>query len=221
MTKIFLVRNAESIDNVKQILSENSQLSENGIMQAEALSKRLANYDIRQFYSSELQQGYETSDIIARKHNMNTVRCAEFNEISIGDWENKSKNEIVQLFPEAWNRLTKAPVIVEKMIPGGESILEVQYRSLKKLNDLCGIHNNEMICITLHSYINMIIISSLLELSLTQITKICQFNAALNMFEYDGKNAKFLCINDTSHVESSNSVMAQSVVSGGSWDQSK
>lgn len=217
MAKIFLVRNAESIANVNQILSKNSPLSENGIKQAEALRDRLADYDIKQFYSSRLQQGIETSDIIACKHNMKTEKCIEFNEIGIGDWESKSKKEVIELYPEEWNRLTKNPLIIEEMIPGGESILDVQYRSLTKLNELCKIHNDEMICITLHSYINMIIICFLLELSLSKIIEICQFNAALNMFEYDGNNVKFLCINDVSHIEQSNIGIARSVVSGGSW----
>jgi len=217
MTRFFLVRNAESQANQIQLLSDNSSLSQNGIKQANALGKRLVEYEIKKFYCSCNVQGIETANILASYHNLEPIRCSELNEISLGEWEGKTKQEVQQKHPNEFGLLVTNPLFVKTMIPGGESVLEVQFRSLQKINELIIDHKNDTICIVGHSYLNLIIICSLLGIELSNMTKISQLNCSLNMFEYDGAKVKFLLINDISHIEKDNLDMAKSVVSGGSW----
>ena len=70
MTKLYLVRHGETIDNVNQVMQGQTQglLNEKGIRQAEELAAQMADMPIDAFVSSDLKRAYDTCKIIANKH---------------------------------------------------------------------------------------------------------------------------------------------------------
>lgn len=70
MTKLFLVRHGETVDNKAQILQGQTpgKLNELGVRQAEEVAGKMANETIDVFVSSDLYRSIETCEIIARPH---------------------------------------------------------------------------------------------------------------------------------------------------------
>ena len=70
MTKLYLTRHGETVDNVNQRLQGQTQgeLSDHGRMQARQLSERMADVTIDCFLASDLWRAVETCRIIADSH---------------------------------------------------------------------------------------------------------------------------------------------------------
>ncbi|MBR6962360.1 MAG: histidine phosphatase family protein [Prevotella sp.] len=88
MTKIYLVRHGETVDNVNQIMQGQTQgvLTANGILQAEKLAQQLAHTTVDAFVASDLQRSIDTCTIIARPHAATVVTTPLLRERDWGDF---------------------------------------------------------------------------------------------------------------------------------------
>lgn len=70
MTKLYLVRHGETVDNAAQILQGQTggELNATGIAQAEEVARKMANEHIDVFISSDLHRSIQTCEIIAKPH---------------------------------------------------------------------------------------------------------------------------------------------------------
>lgn len=70
MTKLYLVRHGETVDNASNILQGQTpgELDDNGIKQAETVRDRMEGEDIDAFVSSDLKRSEDTCRIIAEPH---------------------------------------------------------------------------------------------------------------------------------------------------------
>ena len=70
MTKLYLVRHGETMDNAAQIMQGQTpgRLNDVGIRQAEEVARKMANDHIDVFVSSDLYRSMQTCAIIARPH---------------------------------------------------------------------------------------------------------------------------------------------------------
>lgn len=70
MTKLYLVRHGETMDNAAQIMQGQTpgRLNAVGILQAEEVARKMANDHIDVFVSSDLYRSMQTCAIIARPH---------------------------------------------------------------------------------------------------------------------------------------------------------
>lgn len=91
MTKLFLVRHGETVDNAAQILQGQTpgELNETGIAQAEAVARKMAGEHIDIFVSSDLYRSMQTCEIIARPHHQNVVTTPLLRERDWGDFTGK------------------------------------------------------------------------------------------------------------------------------------
>lgn len=85
---LLLVRHGETIDNVQQIMQGQTQgcLTDNGIQQAEALARQLAEEPIDAFVSSDLKRSYDTCRIIAKPHQKEIFTTPLLRERDWGDF---------------------------------------------------------------------------------------------------------------------------------------
>ena len=90
---------------------------------------RLATHEIGTIYSSNLKRALVTAETIASRHQSDVITCAELREMSYGNLEGLTFDEISQLYPEMtklW--LKRSP---ELRFPGGENITEFNNRVTK------------------------------------------------------------------------------------------
>ena len=119
--RIFLVRHGATVLTAEDRFAgaTNVQLSDEGREQVRRLAARLQGESIAAIYASPLDRTVETAGILAEPHGLEVQMRDGLREISHGRWEQMTRKEVEQAFPDeaaAWEKdpYTFAPV-------GGES----------------------------------------------------------------------------------------------------
>ena len=88
MTKLYLVRHGETVDNVNQVLQGQTQgrLNDNGREQARQLSRSVEKMPIDVFMSSDLDRAVETCGILTAPHGTDVVTTPLLRERDWGDF---------------------------------------------------------------------------------------------------------------------------------------
>lgn len=200
-TRIYLIRHGESKGNVLNIFQgwKDFDLTSNGIKQAEKLAEFMKNIDIDFFYSSSLKRAFHTASIIAQKHGMSVIKKEEFKELNCGKWHGLTRQQAEQISPEQIYNFLYDPENLS--VPGGETILELQKRALKGINDLREKHLNKKICLVAHGFINKVILCSLMGKSLKKLWDFPQHNTAVNIIDFfEDESVEIVDVNNTKHL---------------------
>ena len=101
MTKLFLVRHGETVDNANQIMQGQTQgkLNENGIQQARELSEQWKDKAIDIILASDLKRSIDTARIIAEPHRLEVLTTPLLRE---RDWGSFTGRFIPDLKGEVW-----------------------------------------------------------------------------------------------------------------------
>lgn len=202
MGRIYLVRHGETEWNKQQRsqgCSNDIPLSEEGMIQAKAISERLKNKKIDIICSSKLQRAQQTAKQIAEFHNIAVSEYDEFLEINFGVWEGMSVPEIKREFGAKFDCWRKTPDLAD--IEGGESIARVQERCMRKLKELIQLNPEANILVVSHGIAIKVMVAAIIGMNLREIHRIRQDNTALNIFDYNDGIMDIITINDTSHLE--------------------
>lgn len=200
-TRLFLVRHGATVLTAEDRFagSTDAPLSELGREQARRLAKRLADESITAIFASPLGRAVETASIIAAPHGLEVQQRAELREISHGRWEQLTRHEVEERFPEeaaAWEEdpYTFAPT-------GGESGLMVTARALPALIDIVRAHDDHKVLVVSHKATIRLLLSSLLGFDPRRYRdNLDQSPAALNIVDFrDPARARLALFNDVSH----------------------
>ncbi len=134
MTDLFLTRHGETLWNTQKRFQgwKNSPLTEKGIYQGIRLSRVVKNEGIEIIYTSPLERAFATA--ISAKGDMDipVVVLDELMELSLGEWEGKTYEELKAEDSENFKVYWSSPI---DYIPrGGESYEELTERSRKAVS---------------------------------------------------------------------------------------
>jgi len=199
--RIFLVRHGATVLTAEDRFAgaTNVQLSGEGREQVRRLATRLQGENITAIYASPLDRTVETARILAEPHGLEVQKRDGLREISHGRWEQMTRKEVEQAFPDeaaAWEKdpYTFAPV-------GGESGLAVTARALPVLMDIVREHSASHVLVVSHKATIRLLLSSLLGFDPRRYRdNLDQNPAALNIVDFkDAVSARLTLFNDTSH----------------------
>jgi len=202
-TRIFLIRHGATVLTAEDRFAGATDvpLSDTGREQVRRLADRLSDDGITAVYASPLGRTVETARILAEPHGLSVELRDGLREISHGRWEQKTRHEVEQLFPDeaaAWDAdpYTFAPV-------GGESGLTVTARSLPVLMEIVRAHPGGNVLVVSHKATIRLLLSSLLGFDPRRYRdNLDQSPAALNIVDFkDAVRARLTLFNDTSHYE--------------------
>lgn len=200
-TRIFLVRHGATALAVEDRFAgiTNVQLSDEGREQVRRLAARLREEKIAAVYASPLDRTMETARILSDPHKLEVQPRDGLREISHGHWEQMTRKEVEQAFPEesaAWEKdpYTFAPA-------GGETGLAVTARALPVLMEIVRAHPGVGVLVVSHKATIRLFLSSLLGFDPRRYRdSLDQCPAALNIVDFkNGINARLTLFNDTSH----------------------
>ena len=88
MTKLYLVRHGETIDNARQVMQGQmqGQLNETGFEQAHEVADRLRDIHLDAIVASDLRRSIQTAQIIAECHGLPVVTTPLLRERDWGDF---------------------------------------------------------------------------------------------------------------------------------------
>lgn len=182
--RVYLMRHGETA-NAHQICMNGHfdvALSDTGMEQSRQLAQALQNQPLRAVYSSDLQRTYQGARLIAEPHGLEPVTYPELRELSFGEWEGKSIEELSELFPGEMNKRLKQTELFRA--DGGETFQELHDRVIPKFMEITSRHPNDAIALVCHGGINRTIIAHLLGIPIANLFRTSQHFAAVNIIQF-------------------------------------
>jgi alpha-ribazole phosphatase/probable phosphoglycerate mutase len=138
----------------------------------EKVASFLSAYTLDLLYTSTLSRSIESARIINNPHNLvvNKENC--FDEVGFGKWEGFSFKEIIKEYPELFHLWRNNPVFYTP--PDGERLIDAQERIMNGFYEIIETQRGRKIAIVCHSGTLKIIISTLLELNLSNMYRLAQ-----------------------------------------------
>jgi broad specificity phosphatase PhoE len=202
-TRVFMVRHGATVVSAEDRFAGTTDvnLSDEGREQTRRLAERLSQEKIAAVYASPLSRTVETAQILAAPHDLEVQTRDGLREISHGHWEQMTRREVEEKFPDEAAEWEKDPYTFAPK--GGESGLAVTARALPALIDLVRKHPGENILVVSHKATIRLLLSSLLGFDPRRYRdNLDQKPAALNIVDFrDATRARLTLFNDTSHYD--------------------
>jgi probable phosphoglycerate mutase len=182
------------------------ELSDEGREQTRRLAERLSREKIAAVYASPQGRTIETARILALPHRLDVQARDGLREINHGRWEQMTRREVEEKFPEEAAEWEKDPYTFAPK--GGESGLAVTARALPVLIDLVRQHAGENFLLVSHKATIRLLLSSLLGFDPRRYRdNLDQKPAALNIVDFRGATrSRLILFNDVSHYDQAGAI---------------
>ena len=151
-TRLLIVRHGESLGNAHRVFlgHTDKDLSERGYAQAYRTAEFLSYEKIDAVYSSDLLRAYNTALPHARLRGLSVVSDTCLREIYAGDWENRTVEEIIDMWGDeylvGWRKHFGTYTI-----PGGESVLNLAERIDRAVLNIARENEGKTVLIACHA----------------------------------------------------------------------
>ncbi|MDQ2919029.1 MAG: histidine phosphatase family protein [Verrucomicrobiota bacterium] len=201
ITRIFLVRHGATVLSAEDRFAGATDvaLSDLGREQARRLAQRLTSERIAAIYVSPMGRTVETGKILAEPHQLEVQTRDGLREISHGRWEQLTRREVEDRFPEEAAEWEEDPFTFAPQ--GGESGLAVTARALPVLLELVRQNRGATVLVVSHKATIRLLISSLLGFDPRRYRDNLDLKpASLSIVDFkDPVCARLMLFNDTSH----------------------
>ena len=151
---------------------------------------------IRAVFSSPLERARETADAVAAPHGLTPVAVDDLGEIRFGDWEGLTIGELDRR--DDWRRYNTFRSGTRP--PGGELMIEVQARMVRRLQCLAQRHAEEVVAVVSHGDPLRSVIAYYLGIPLDHLVRFEVFTASTTVLELSEWTARVLAINQTEEI---------------------
>ena len=201
-TNIILIRHGECAGNREGLFRGRSDfpLNDSGKLQAKALAVAVSTLSPSMVFSSPLSRATETAGAICESCGIPLEIRQGFNNMALGKWENRKKSEIEQEYPEEWNLWLSHPERLR--ISGGETLPDVQRRSIANLNVIVASHKGETIAVVSHRAVLKPLLAAALDIGEPYFWKTHLDTASFSILTHENRRGYcLLSLNQTSHLE--------------------
>jgi broad specificity phosphatase PhoE len=198
MLKLFIIRHPQATGNLIRHFQghTDTELTDEGLLQADILAEYFKNIPLDVVYSSDLKRAAYTAKKIAGGREL--ITTPRLREINAGVWEDKDITTFTTTHPKESDLWENAPELFT--IENGESMAEVYNRVSKVLTELTETEGGKTVAIVSHGCAirNMICfikyggIAHLREIDWSK-------NAAISYAEFD-KKWELKYMNDVTHL---------------------
>jgi probable phosphomutase (TIGR03848 family) len=147
MGVLLLIRHAVTDATGKRLYgtAPGYHLSDRGREQAERLGARVRELPIAEVYSSPLERCEETARAVADAKGLDVRTVRELAEVDVGRWTGRSFAVVRR--SALWRRLHEDSSV---RFPDGESLADVQRRTVAALEGIAGAHRRDMVAVVSH-----------------------------------------------------------------------
>jgi len=194
--KLLLARHGQTEWNALRRFQGSSDvgLSALGVRQAEALGRALRHRRLAAAYASPLQRARETASL-AVGGRVPVHVLPELTELSLGEWEGCTVDEIRQRDGDPYQRWLEAPL--DCTPPGGETLTAVCARVLTAIDRIAAAHpNGDEVLIVAHGGVISVYACHVLGLSFNALWRLRVENASLTTI----RPPRLVSLNDTAHL---------------------
>jgi len=200
MLNLLLVRHGETDWNVTQRFQGQTDvpLNQKGHQQAAAIAQHLASEEIHAIYSSDLSRAWDTAEEIAKNHQCEVVAEPRLQEISFGQWEGMTYDELQQREPEAvkaWHN-----DIGSFSPPGGETLQQLSVSAAAAYQHISVNHQDQTVILVAHGGSLQMLITNLLGLPPKSFWQFNLDHCSLSKISVYEEGAIINFLNDTNHI---------------------
>lgn len=205
--KLILVRHGETYWNKEGLVQggdSDIELNDTGLEQARKLAAFLESEPITDILSSPLQRAIATAEAIANHHQLPVEIDQGLRELKVGELEGISISNLSTTFSQFLMQWWQDRGSTK--LPNGESIVELQQRAWKVIEDLLERHKTNpehnkdtTVVVVSHYFVTLAIILKALNLPLDFFTKFKLDLAGVSILEFRDYGARLLVFNDTSY----------------------
>jgi phosphoserine phosphatase len=140
MSRLLLARHGQSVSNAVRRFqgAQDVALSELGERQAAALGQALRHRRVTAVYTSPLERARRTAEIAVEGLGLAVTHVHELRELSLGDWEGQTVEEISSRPGDPYTQWVRDPVAC--LPPGAEPLADVQLRVVRAMSDIAAAH---------------------------------------------------------------------------------
>ncbi|MCY4063085.1 MAG: MSMEG_4193 family putative phosphomutase [Chloroflexi bacterium] len=200
MTTILLIRHAVN-DFVKtgKLAGRMAgvHLNDEGLAQAEALGRRLAEAPLHRVYSSPMERTMETAAAIIKHHPQLAVEAhPEITEVEYGAWQGKKISELQRR--KMWAVVQEYPS--RARFPNGETLHGVQVRIVNAIEALARDHPERMIALVFHADLIKLALAHYLGMHLDVFQRIVISPASISTLHLGHSRPFIIGMNDIAHL---------------------
>jgi len=180
MSRLLLARHGQSVSNAVRRFqgTQDVALSELGARQAEALGQAIRHLPIAAVYTSPLERARRTAEIAAAGLGVPLTQVDDLRELSLGDWEGRTVEEIRALPGDPYEQWVRDPPSC--LPPGAEPLPEVQARVVSAMADIAAAHpNGQQVLVVCHGGVISAYLAHCLGLPLSSIWRLTLSNGSL------------------------------------------
>jgi alpha-ribazole phosphatase len=198
-TQILLTRHGETVANAAGKFSGHNDvvLTEHGRRQARALGKRLQGTVIDAAYASDLSRARETAELVLTGRDLPVTTMPALREVSFGDWEGKTFEEVRREWPDAWQRMRS--IDDDFSAPGGELLRDTRRRVVDALTRIAEENVDRTVLVAAHGGTIQIALAHVLGMSTSCMFRLATGNCGLSIVEYHRTRPLVTLINDCAH----------------------
>lgn len=200
-TSIILIRHGETEWNAlgKFQGSRDIDLSEEGIMQADFLKKRI-NKNFDYIYCSPLKRALKTAQILSENMEINPVIYEDLREIDFGKWEGLTIEDIKNNYPEIFREWltddTTGP-----LCGGDHSLRDASIRAKHAILNIASENKGKNIAVVAHGGIIKAALIGIFNWNMTMYHRLRLGNTSVSRLYFDDSMTPIILgLNDTSHL---------------------
>ena len=190
MGQIIFLRHGQAKNNTERILAgrtEGIPLTDTGIKQAEHTAQLLEDMNISAIYSSPIQRAKHTAEIVGEHNSVDVEIDDRLIELDMGKFTGMPYDEIINSHGNVFMKFYNGELEIAHN--GVETFTEVKKRVLEIVNHVIEKHGNENVVLVTHMDPIKAMLSTIIEMSPTNLFELIIANASLNIFRE--KDQKF------------------------------
>ncbi len=195
--RVLLARHGQTLWNASRRFQGATDvgLSDVGRAQAAALGHALAGHRLAAVYASPLRRAVETAEIVVGEAEMPIVAVEELRELSLGEWEGFTVDEIRGREGDPYQAWLRTPHDCPP--PGGEPLDDVIARVDRAIDGIVRLHGGrDDVLVVAHGGVISVYACYLLGCSFNSLWRFRVDNCSLTVV----KPPRLVSINDTSHL---------------------
>lgn len=202
---IYLIRHGQTEANLNKIYQGNADvpLNETGRDQAKVVAWRLKEYPLEALYSSHLERALDTARAIGEYHDFTLNIRQDLQEISLGEWQGKSREEVKREYPDFIRARKEKNDFYTTAVPGGESYEDLEKRAMGALNSIVKDSEHDQVALITHGGVIKSIIGHILGIPHDKRRLVDVYNTSITLLRYSPEKDRYkiVSMNDTAHLQ--------------------
>ncbi len=188
MGQIIFLRHGQAKNNTERILAgrtEGVPLTDIGIKQAEQTEQLLEQMNISTIYSSPIQRAKHTAEIVGKHNSLDVTIDDRLIELDMGKFTGMPYDEIFNSHGNVFMKFYNGELEIAHN--GVETFSDVKKRILGIVNHIIEKHPDENVLLVTHMDPIKAMLSTVFDLSPTNLYELIIANASLNIFRENDK----------------------------------